>query len=230
MADQAPRTVNRTADPDYLYEPYRSTVRRAPRRPLILLPGSLSTRTGPVFGHDAITESSSDLTRQHAGEPLGERITVSGRVLDDRGRPVTNTLVEIWQPDSNGIFRNPLDPRFSQADPGFFGWGRARTGGDAWYKFITVKPGASREEDGTLRCPHANLMILAIGVTRNLVTTVFFSDSPDTVSDAVLSCVPPDHRRKLFAVRETSLDADGLPAYRFDLILRGENETPFFLD
>jgi protocatechuate 3,4-dioxygenase beta subunit len=93
-----------------------------------------------------------------------------------------------------------------------------------------VKPGASREEDGTLRCPHANVMILAIGITRNLVTTVFFSDTPDAVSDPVLDCVPKPDRRKLFAVRDPSLDTDGLPGYRFDLILRGENETPFFLD
>ncbi len=97
-------------------------------------------------------------------------------------------------------------------------------------KFVTVKPGASREEDGTVRCPHANLMVLAIGITRNLVTTVFFSETPDAVSDPVLDCVPEERRSKLFAVRDPSIDADGLPAYRFDLILRGENETPFFLD
>jgi protocatechuate 3,4-dioxygenase alpha subunit len=171
-----------------------------------------------------------DLTECNGQRARGERILLTGRVLELGGQPTVNTIVEIWQPDANGVFRNPLDPRFAQADPGFFGWGRARTDGEAWYRLVTVKPGASREEDGTLRCPHANVMILAVGITRNLVTAVFFSDSPDTVSDPVLNCVAPADRRKLFAVRDASLDADGLPAYRFDLILRGENETPFFLD
>src|SRR5579863_9554526 len=104
MADQVARRLASRADPDYLYEPYRSTILRAPRKPLILLPQTLSERTGPVFGHDEITESSSDLTRQHAGEPLGERIIVTGHVLDERGRPVTNTLVEIWQTNSAGRY------------------------------------------------------------------------------------------------------------------------------
>jgi protocatechuate 3,4-dioxygenase alpha subunit len=171
-----------------------------------------------------------DLTECNGRRARGERILLTGRVLELGGQPTVNTIVEIWQPDANGIFRNPLDPRFAQADPGFFGWGRARTDGEAWYRLITVKPGAAREEDGTLRCPHANVMILAVGITRNLVTAVFFSDSPDTVSDPVLNCVAPADRPKLFAVRDASLDADGLPAYRFDLILRGEDETPFFLD
>lgn len=184
---------------------------------------------GPYFPWE-FSDVHYDLTEVNGHRARGERILLTGRVLELGGQPTVNTILEIWQPDADGIFRNPLDPRFAQADPGFFGWGRARTNGEAWYKFITVKPGASREEDGTVRCPHINLMILAIGITRNLVTTLFFSDDPDGVSDPVLSCVAEPDRRKLLAVRDPSLDADGLPAYRFDLILRGENETPFFLD
>jgi protocatechuate 3,4-dioxygenase alpha subunit len=171
-----------------------------------------------------------DLTQCDGRPARGERILLTGRVLELGHQLTQNTILEIWQPDANGIFRSPLDPRYADADPGFFGWGRARTDGDAWYRFITVKPGASCEEDGTVRCPHANVMVLAIGITRNLVTSVFFSDAPDAVSDPVLNCVPKADRRKLFATRDPSLDADGLPAYRFDLILRGESETPFFLD
>ena len=95
------------ADSDYLYEPYRSTFLRAPRQPLVLLPETLSERTGPVFGHDSVTESCSDLTRQHAGEPLGQRIIVTGRVCDEDGRPVTNTLIEIWQTNA-AVFQKRL--------------------------------------------------------------------------------------------------------------------------
>src|SRR5829696_3751642 len=84
------------AHPPYLYPGYRSTVRRAPSRPLVIIPHTLSELTGPVYGHESVREHDGDLTRQHAGEPLGERIVVSGRVLDEDGRPVPNTLVEIW--------------------------------------------------------------------------------------------------------------------------------------
>jgi len=139
--------------------------------------------------------------------------------------------LEIWQADANGVFRHPLDPRCQDADPGFFGWGRARTDADGRYRFRTVIPGSYRTGDGTPRCPHVNVMVLAIGLTRRLVTTVFFGDAPDNVRDPVLDCVPDRAaRRRLFAVRDSALDSEGLTAYRFDIVLRGENETPFFLD
>ncbi len=100
-----------------------------------------------------------------------------------------NAIVEIWQPDSNGVFRHPLDPRFAEADPGFFGWGRARTDADGRYRSERCCPGRSRDRRGARR-PHANFMILAIGLTRRLVTTVFF-DHPDApLPDPVLDCVP----------------------------------------
>lgn len=138
--------------------------------------------------------------------------------------------MEIWQPDASGIFRHPLDPRCSQADPGFSGWGRARTDAQGNYRFRTVLPGSYTGEDGAPRCPHIDVMILGIGLTHRLVTTIFFADKPGTIADPVLNCVPEAARPRLFAVRNPSLDADGLSAYRFDIILRGEDETPFFLD
>jgi len=161
-----------------------------------------------VAGHD-------DLTRYHGRTARGQHIVLSGRILQEGGVPTRNTILEIWQPDANGIFPNCRD-----ADPGFAGWGRARTDAEGWYQIKTVLPGSY---DG--RCPHANLMILAIGLTRRLVTTAFFADDPDKVRDPVLDCVT-DHaaRRRLFAKRENSGE------YRFDLILRGDGETPFFLD
>jgi protocatechuate 3,4-dioxygenase beta subunit len=142
--------------------------------------------------------------------------------LEEGGAPTGNTILEIWQTDAAGIFRHPLDPRSAQADPGFCGWGRARTDAQGNYSFRTVLPGAAAD-----RCPHINVMILAIGLTRRLVTTVFFG-SPTT--DPVLQCVPEPARPRLFAQRAPALDAVGVQGYRFDLILRGENETPFFLD
>jgi protocatechuate 3,4-dioxygenase alpha subunit len=174
---------------------------------------------GPYFPASFV-DGCEDLTRHHGSVAHGTHITLRGRILQEGGVPTRNTILEIWQPDAKGIFRDSSDPRCGQADPGFAGWGRARTDAEGWYRIRTVLPGSYEG-----RCPHANLMILAIGLTRRLVTTVFFADKPDDVRDPVLDCVADAAvRRRLFARREN----DG--EYRFDLILRGENETPFFLD
>jgi len=174
---------------------------------------------GPFFPAEFV-EGYDDLTQVEGRRAKGQVIELSGRVLEEGGQATKNTILEIWQADSSGIFRHPLDPRGAHADPGFAGWGRAKTDAEGRYRFTTVLPGAY---DG--RCPHANIMILAIGLTRRLVTTVFFSDAPEQASDPVLDCVADlQARRRLFAVREPA------GAYRFDIVLRGENETPFFLD
>ncbi len=184
---------------------------------------------GPYFPYDFV-DGCEDLTQCDGHTARGCHILIGGRVLEEGHRPTRNTILEIWQPDANGIFRHPLDPRCSQADPGFGGWGRARTDAQGNYRFRTVLPGSYTDADGAPRCPHINAMILGIGLTHRLVTTIFFADEPDGVSDPVLNCVPEVARPRLFAVRCPSLDADGLSAYRFDVILRGEDETPFFLD
>jgi len=185
---------------------------------------------GPFFPFQFVDDSN-DLTQFEGKKARGQHIWIAGRVLEEGSVPTGNSVLEIWQPDANGIFRHPLDPRCSEADPGFFGWGRARTDREGRFRFRTVLPGRSREPDGVLRCPHANLMVLAIGLTRRLVTTVFFPETADDLEDPVLNCVPdPSARQRLFAVRDTVLDWDGIPAYRFNVLLRGENETPFFLD
>ena len=180
---------------------------------------------GPFFPFQFVDDCN-DLTQFEGRRAAGQHIWLTGRMVEEGGGPTGNSILEIWQPDENGIFRHPMDARYSKIDPGFFGWGRARTDREGRYQFRTVLPGAAREADGTMRLPHANLMILAIGLTRRLVTTVFFGDA----SDPVLDCVPAARRQRLLAVRDEELDAQGLPAYRFDIVLRGENETPFFVD
>jgi protocatechuate 3,4-dioxygenase beta subunit len=182
---------------------------------------------GPYFPYDFV-DGCEDLTQCNGQTARGPHITIAGRVLEEGGRPTRNTILEIWQADANGVFRNPLDPRYSEADPGFFGWGRTRTDAQGNYRFRTVLPG-SYSEDGVVRCPHINVMVLGLGLTHRLVTTIFFGD-PAAAGDPVLNCVPESVRSRLFAVPEQSLDQDGALGYRFDVILRGENETPFFLD
>jgi len=195
----------------------------------MLVPSPYCT-IGPFFPGQFV-EGCEDLTRFDGRTARGQHILLAGRVVEEGNLPTLNVVLEIWQPDANGVFRHPLDPRSRDADPGFFGWGRARTDADGRYRFRTVIPGSYRTGDGTLRCPHVNVMVLAIGLTRRLVTTLFFGDAPDDVRDPVLGCVSDRAaRRRLFAVRDSALDSEGLTAYRFDIVLRGENETPFFLD
>ena len=175
---------------------------------------SPNSTIGPYFPYE-FADDACDLTSLNGIAAKGEVITLVGKVLEEGGGPTLNSIVEIWQPDAQGILRHPDDPRFSQADPGFRGFGRARTLADGSFKIRTVMPGA-----GNGRAPHINLSVVAIGLTWRSLTTVFFSEA----SDPVLECVPVERRRLLIAKRE----GDGV--YRFDVQLRGENETPFFAD
>lgn len=194
-----------------------------------MIPSPFST-IGPFF-LKPLVDDCDDLTRWNGKSARGQQILLAGRLVEEGGAPVLNAIIEIWQADANGVFPHRLDPRCAEADPGFFGWGRARTDQDGRYQFRTILPGGSREESGVTRCPHINVMVLAIGLTRRLVTTAFFSDTPGSVEDPVLNCVPAGPTRtRLFAVRDASFDSGGTPGYRFDIVLRGENETPFFLD
>jgi protocatechuate 3,4-dioxygenase alpha subunit len=175
---------------------------------------------GPFFPASFCADSN-DLTRNGVHTAAGEHILLTGRVLEQGGAPTRNSVVEIWQPDAAGIFRHPLDPRAAEADPGFAGWGRSATDAEGWYRIRTVVPGAYAD-----RCPHIDVMILAIGLTRRLVTTAFFANGPDPVLD----CVDAGRRQRVIPARDESLDADGALAYRFDIVLRGDGETPFFVD
>jgi len=132
------------SQPPSLYEPYRATIKRAPLNPLIVLPHTLSEITGPIFGHEKVGEKDNDLTCQHAGEPIGERIIVSGRVLDSNGRPVSNALIEIWQANSAGRYRHMKEQHPAPLDPNFTGAGRTLTDEHGTYRFIITTRGGRR--------------------------------------------------------------------------------------
>lgn len=195
------------------------------------LPTSPYCTIGPFFPGDFAT-GCQDLTKFEGKQAGGQHIVFTGQVFEEGRRPIQNAVVEIWQPDARGVFRHPLDPRAENADPGFFGWGRARTDAEGRYSFRTVLPGAYTTDEDAPRCPHLNLMVLAIGLTRRLATTVFFGDAAEMASDPLLDCVEePARRARLFAIREKISNGDGeLPVYRFDIVTRGEAETPFFID
>ena len=132
------------AQPEYLHPAYASSVKRAPTKPLILLPHTKTETTGPVFGHSLVSAADSDLTAQHSGEPLGERIIVSGRVLDEDGRGVPGSLVEIWQANAAGHYRHKVDQHGAPLDPNFSGCGRVITDAEGRYRFVSIKPVLTR--------------------------------------------------------------------------------------
>jgi len=221
------------ADPDYLYAPYRSTIPRAPRQPLILMPETLSERTGPVFGHDAVTESCSDLTRQHAGEPIGERIVVTGRVCDEDGRPVTNTLVEIWQTNSAGRYFHDKDRHHAPLDPNFTGAGRALTDSNGCYRFITIKPGAYpwQNHQNAWRPAHIHFSLFGATFGSRLITQMYFPGDPLLEFDPIFHSVreAPARERLIARFDLGATKPDWALGYRFDIVLGGTRAT-FFED
>ena len=133
---------------------YRSTALRHPQEPLVIIPHTLSELTGPAYPYGRLQPTDHDLTRQHAGEPLGERIIVEGRVLDEDGRPIPNTLVEIWQANAAGRYAHPADQNPMPIDLNFEGYAKIRTGPDGGYRIKTVKPGAYPVMPGWTRPLH----------------------------------------------------------------------------
>ena len=170
---------------------------------------------GPFFPPRYVDAGANDLTKFEGRVARGEAIEIRGRVVQEDGAALENLVVEIWQADSAGIYRHPADPRHKEADPNFFGWGRAATDAQGGYVFRTIRPGALQG-----RQPHVNVMLMFSGLMRILKTTLFFEDGPDPV----LQAVPAARRALLIAKKE------GEGKYRFDIRLRGENETPFFDD
>lgn len=216
--------------PDYLCAPYGSTQKRSPSKSLILLPQTLSEVTGPVFGHDDVKPGDSDLTRQHAGEPLGERIIVSGRVLDENGRPVRNTLLEVWQANAAGRYVHKGDTHDAPLDPNFTGAGRTVTDDEGRYRFLTVKPGAYpwRNHHNAWRPAHIHFSLFGPAFATRLVTQMYFPGDPLLSFDPIFNSTADEKaRNRLISTLdwETTSPEYAL-GYRFDIVLRGRNETP----
>lgn len=187
---------------------------------------------GPFFPRTFFRAGDDDLRRRSADDPptpRGEAVVLRGRVLEEGGAPCVNAVLEAWQADAGGRFRHPLDPAWREADPDFLGWGRAWTDEGGRYEFHTVMPGGYQDASGP-RAPHINLAVLGSGIMRRLVTTVFFPDTVANAADPVLGVLPdPEQRARLVASPDGEAE-DGVRAFRFDIRLRGERETPFFED
>ena len=177
---------------EYLHPPYKSSMRRAPTRPLVLLPHTLSEVTGPVFGHGDVTARDLELTARHEGEPLGERIIVGGRVVEEGGRPVRGALVEVWQANAAGRYRHDVDQHPAPLDPNFDGYGRAITDGEGRYRFVSVKPGAYpwRNHPNAWRPAHIHFSLFGPAFATRLVTQMYFPGDPLLPFDPIWNGIP----------------------------------------
>ncbi|HEY7173431.1 MAG TPA: protocatechuate 3,4-dioxygenase subunit beta [Micromonosporaceae bacterium] len=208
---------------------YRSTGLRAPRQPLVPLAHRLTEITGPLYGSDRVTESDADLTRQHGGEPLGQRIIVHGRVLDGDGRPVPHTLVEIWQANAAGRYRHVVDNWPAPLDPNFSGGGRVVTGADGSYRFTTIQPGAYPwgNHPNAWRPAHIHFSLFGRAFTQRLVTQMYFPGDPLLPYDPIYQSVPERARERLVSRFDwDNTESDWALGFRFDIVLRGSAPTP----
>lgn len=218
--------------PPYLYPDYKSTVFRAPSKPLIPMKHTLSESTGPVYGQDSVGQFDNDLTKNgiRNGEPLGERIVVSGKILDIDGRPIKNTLVEIWQANAAGRYIHKVDQHNAPLDPNFFGGGRCVTDENGRYTFMTIKPGAYPwgNHPNAWRPNHIHFSLFGSNITNRLVTQMYFPGDPLLQYDPIYQGVPEKARHLLVSQFDLSLtQPDFALGYNFDIVLRGHNATPF---
>ena len=210
------------------YPGYRSSRLRAPQRPLVTLPEEFHALDGPVFGESSVGELDHDLTRQHDGDPLGERIVVSGRLLDGGGRPLAGALVEVWQANAAGRYRHENDRHPAPLDPNFSGAGRCLTRADGSYEFVTIKPGSYPwgNHENAWRPAHIHLSVFGRAFTQRLATQMYFPGDPLFPYDPIFNAVRDPKARALLVAKfdlETTRPEWAL-GYTFDIVLRS---TPF---
>ncbi|WP_248964108.1 protocatechuate 3,4-dioxygenase subunit beta [Sphaerisporangium perillae] len=216
--------------PDRAYPPYRSSVLRYPRQPLVDVRDPEAVElSGPVFGVTDVTDVDWDLTRQHHGEPLGERIHVTGRVLDRDGRPVRGQLVEIWQANASGRYAHQRDQHPAPLDPNFTGFGRCLTDDEGRYSFTTIKPGPYpwRNHVNAWRPAHIHFSLFGTAFTQRLVTQMYFPGDPLFPYDPIMQSVTDDAaRERLVAYYDHDLSTpEWSLGYRWDIILSGPSAT-----
>ncbi|MEV6642959.1 Protocatechuate 3 [Amycolatopsis camponoti] len=213
------------------YPGYRSTALRHPKQDLVLLPQMLTEVTGPLLGPGRLGELDNDLTRQHAGEPQGQRIIVTGRLLDGEGRPVRDSLVEIWQANAGGRYRHTGDRWPSPLDPNFDGVGRALTDSDGRYTFTTIKPGAYpwKNHDNAWRPAHIHFSVFGSAFTQRLVTQMYFPDDPLFSQDPIFNSIPDEKARQRMVSRydHEITQSEWALGFQFDIVLRGRDASVF---
>jgi protocatechuate 3,4-dioxygenase beta subunit len=216
--------------PNHRHPPYVSSIKRAPSRPLVCLPHTLSEVTGPSFGPELIDVKACDLTRQHSGEPLGERIILTGRVLDEDSRPIPHTLIEVWQANAAGRYLHKQDQHQAPLDPNFTGRGHTLTDAEGRYRFVTIKPGAYPwgNHPNAWRPAHIHVSVFGPAFATRLVTQMYFPGDPLLPFDPIFNgTADEDARNRLISLFdwETTIPDQAL-GYRFDIVVNGRKATP----
>jgi protocatechuate 3,4-dioxygenase beta subunit len=196
----------------------------------VIIPSTLSEVTGPAYGDSPIGELDHDLTRQHAGQPLGERIVLTGRVLGSDGKPLRGQLVEIWQANAAGRYRHEVDAHDAPLDPNFDGAGRCLTDDDGWYRFVTVKPGAYpwKNHPNAWRPNHIHFSLFGRAFTDRLITQMYFPGDPLFPFDPIFNSIrDPKARERLISSFDLSLtEPEWALGFRWDIVLGGREATP----
>ena len=215
---------------DYDSPGYRSTALRHPTNKLHLLPQRLTEVTGPLFGDDRVQPGDDDMTHWDGGEALGQRIIVHGRVLDSDGRAIPNTLLEMWQANTGGRYRHVNDQWPAPLDPHFNGLGRCATDGEGNYRFTTIRPGAYpwKNHHNAWRPAHIHFSLFGRSLTQRLVTQMYFPDDPLFFQDPIYNSVPEQARERMISSYDHEVTTDSWAlGFRFDIVLRGRQQTPF---
>jgi protocatechuate 3,4-dioxygenase beta subunit len=217
------------------YDPdYKTTLARSPRLPLLSLDSSVTEETGPVFGHSLIGPLDNNLILNYTkgGAPaVGERILVHGRVMDENGRAVPNTLVEIWQANAGGRYRHVKDTYFAPLDPNFGGCGRTLTYETGHYQFLTIRPGAypwpNRANDW--RPMHIHLSIFGHAFGQRLITQLYFEGDPLIPLCPIVATIKDRSQidRLVAPLDMAAAKPMDFLAYKFDIVLRGSRQTMF---
>jgi protocatechuate 3,4-dioxygenase, beta subunit len=219
----------RSVHPPNDFPDYGSSRLRAPKQPLRVLTGRLAELSAPLLAGETIGPRDHDLTRQHDGEPLGERISITGRVLDEDGNAVAGALVEVWQANAAGRYAHLSDQHPAPLDPNFSGAGRCLTGADGGYRFVTIKPGAYpwRNHPNAWRPAHVHFSVFSPAFEQRLITQMYFPGDPLFVQDPVLNSVPEWARERLVARWSLELtEPEWSLGYTWDIVVAGREATP----
>jgi protocatechuate 3,4-dioxygenase beta subunit len=215
--------------PDRGFSAYRSSILRHPTHALVRADPEVIELVSPVFGHTDVDLAESDLTIQHAGEPLGERIIVTGRVLDGDGHPVRNQLIEVWQANSSGRYVHKRDQHPAPLDPNFTGVGRTITQADGSYRFVTIKPGAYpwKNHRNAWRPAHIHFSLFGSQFTQRLITQMYFPGDPLFALDPIYQSISDQSARdRLVADYDHEVtQPEWAIGYHWDIVLTGSKAT-----
>lgn len=215
--------------PDIGFAPYRSSILRHPtKNPKLVDPETIELYS-PAYGQRDVAAIESDLTLQHSGEPLGERMVVTGRIVDGDGRPVRNQLVEIWQANAAGRYIHQRDQHPAPLDPNFTGAGRTITDDDGTYRFVTIKPGAYpwKNHINAWRPAHIHFSLFGNAFTQRIVSQMYFPGDPLIALDPISQSIrDPKALDRLVATYDHDLTSpEWSLGYRWDIVLTGPQAT-----